>query len=109
MKHKVITLTDGSKLEVNVNFATLYYMHKIKISKLLDKEKLTEDQEVELAGRLVFVILRSNGKKVDMDEAMILAPMDTDEIGDLFEEFSDRIEDYKKKQDAKAMMGKNLK
>ena len=90
MKSKLIKLTDGSKLEVKVNFYTLYLVKMNRIDKKLDgrtEEDLTEEENVELAGKLIYVILRSNGLKVDEEEAMMLTPMDADSIREIFEEF----------------------
>ena len=89
MKSKLIKLTDGSKLEVKVNFYTLYLVKMNGIDKKLDgrtEEDLTEEENVELAGKLIYVILRSNGLKVDEEEAMMLTPMDADSIREIFEE-----------------------
>ena len=76
MKSKLIELTDGSKLEVKVNFYTLYLVKMNGIDKKIDgKSELTDDENMELAGKLIYIILRSNGLKVDEEEAMMLTPM----------------------------------
>ena len=112
MKSKLIKLTDGSKLEVKVNFYTLYLVKMNGIDKKLDgrtEEDLTEEENVELAGKLIYVILRSNGLKVDEEEAMMLTPMDADSIREIFEEFEKRLNEYKKKEQAKKSVAPRAK
>lgn len=102
MKSKLIELTDGTKLEVKVNFYTLYLVKMNGIDKKLEgKNKLTDEENMELAGKLIYVILRSNGLKVDEEEAMMLTPMEAEKIRDIFDEFEKRLESYKKKEKAK--------
>ena len=48
--------------------------------------------------------MRSNGKTVSQNEAMELMPMDTDVIDELLSEFMKKMDDFKKKQDAKRNM-----
>ena len=48
--------------------------------------------------------MRSNGKDVTFDEAICLAPADTEEIQNIFVEFTEKLDEYKKKQDAKQRM-----
>lgn len=45
--------------------------------------------------------LRSNGLKVDEDEALILTPMDPEVIRELFDEFGKKVDKYKKKEATK--------
>ena len=102
MKSKLIELTDGSKLEVKVNFYTLYLAKMNGIDKKIDgKSELTDDENMELAGKLIYIILRSNGLKVNEEEAMMLTPMDASSIQDIFDEFEKRLNEYKKKEQAK--------
>lgn len=102
MKSKLIELTDGSKLEVKVSFYTLYLVKMNGIDKKIDgKSELTDDENMELAGKLIYIILRSNGLKVDEEEAMMLTPMDASSIQDIFDEFEKRLNEYKKKEQAK--------
>ena len=104
MDEKLITLTDGTKLEVKVNFLTLYMIQKNGLAKILTGKKeneLSEDENMEAAAKLIHVILRSNGLKVDEEEAMLLTPMDPKEIRLLFDEFGKKVEKYKKKEQAK--------
>ncbi len=105
MNERLITLNDGTKLEVKVNFLTLYMIQKSGLGKLLasknGKTKLTDDENIEAAAKLIHIILRSNGLKVDEEEAMLLAPMDPEEIRILFDEFGKKVEKYKKKEQTK--------
>ncbi len=109
MDEKSIHLTDGTVLDVKVNFATLYYMTKVKLQDFIDKEDMTDEENMEVAARLIYVILRSNGRKVTMDEAMILTPMDIDDIKEVFDEFGEKVKKLKKKQQAKQDMKKMAK
>ena len=98
MDEELITLTDGTRLDVKVNFLTLYLIQKNGLDKILTKDKLTDDENVDAAAKLVYIILRSNGLKVDEEEAMMLTPMDPREIKKLFEKFGEKVEKYKKKE-----------
>ena len=104
MNEKLITLTDGTKLEVKVNFLTLYMIQKNGLGNILNNKseeeikKLSDDENMEMAAKLIHVILRSNGLKVDEEEAMMLTPMNPEEIQNLFEEFKVKVEKYKKKE-----------
>lgn len=101
MDEKIITLTDGTKLEVKVNFMTLYLIQKHGLDKVINKEALSEDENMEAAAKLIYIILRSNGLKVDEDEALILTPMDPEVIRELFAEFAKRLINIKKKKPQK--------
>ena len=83
MKDYIVDLTDGTRLSVNVNFGTLYYLQKMpKFYKLAKKKKenLTNVEKMDLAAASVYAILRSNGKTVTFDEALQLVPMDDEQI-----------------------------
>lgn len=110
MKSKLIELTDGSKLEVKVNFYTLYLVKTNGIDKKLDgRDDLTDEENMELAGKMIYVILRSNGLKVDEEEAMMLTPMDAKSIQDIFDEFEKRLKEYKKKRTGEEVSGSEEK
>ena len=107
MNGKLIKLTDGTKLDVKVNFLTLYMIQKDGLAKLMTgkngkiSDNLSDEENMEAAAKLIHVILRSNGLKVDEEEAMMLTPMDPEEIRTLFDEFEKKVEEYKKKEQAK--------
>lgn len=109
MDERDIRLADGSLLTVKVNFYTLYMINKTNVEKLsqqLDREQKKEkkdeskilDLQMEIAKFLIYVILRSNGKKVDEEEAMMLVPADSKEIEKLLNDFKDKMENLKKKE-----------
>lgn len=105
MDEKLIELTDGTKLDVKVNFYTLYLIQKNNLDKLLNKEDfLTDDEKTDVAAKLIYIILRSNGMKVDEEEAMMLTPMDPVVIREIFDEFGQKVEKYKKKEQTKQMI-----
>lgn len=106
MHDELIHLTDGTTLAVKVNFATLYYIQKSKLTRYLKKDKLSEDDSVEVGAKLIYVILNSNGRRVSFEDAMELIPLDTDEVERVFEAFKMRLEEYKKKQAARTQMGR---
>ena len=53
---------------------------------------------MEIAKHLIYIILRSNGKKIDEEEAMLLIPADSDEIEKLLNDFKEKMEKLKKKE-----------
>lgn len=119
MKEHFVDLTDGTRLEIKVNFGTIYYLQKTKgfyplmkkarkaqkKAKGPDSQKklMTESESMELAADLIYAIIRSNGRAVSFDEALALTPPDTDAIKDVFEGFQTEYNKYAKKKQAKAM------
>lgn len=104
MDSKDIVLTDGTLLNIKVNFYTLYLIKETKLDVLqtkVSKKPNDEMLQVEMAGLLIYVILRSNGKMVTKEEAMMLCPLDTESIKELMQEFSKKLEALKKKEDMK--------
>ena len=102
MDEQDIRLENGELLSVKVNFLTLYLIKKTGIDKLQKKLKTAKkDLNIEIAAKMIYVILRSNGKKVDEEEAMMLVPIDAGEIEKLFIEFKNKMEKLKKKEDMK--------
>ena len=105
---KDIRLTSGELLEVNVNFLTLKLIMDNGIDKLEKKiAKAKNDDEknqlsMELASKMIYVILRSNGKKVDDEEALMLVPLAVEDIQNLFTEFGEKLNEFKKKEELKA-------
>lgn len=105
MKEHFIDLMDGTRLAVNVNFGTLYYMQKQKgyyrIAKKHKKGKLSDSESFEFAAYIIYALLRSNGKDVTFDEALALIPPDAEEIKGVLEAFQNEYEKYAKKKQAK--------
>lgn len=105
-----IRLTNGELLDVDINFLTLKLITKLKIAKLEKQLKETVDEDeremlsMDIAGKMIYVILRSNGKKVDEEEAMMLIPADVEDIQKLFTEFGEKLEEFKKKEELKQKM-----
>jgi hypothetical protein len=103
-----IRLEDGSLLEVKINFLTLKLIVDEDLQKIVDKFKKSPSDKIKmkLASKIIYVILRSNGKKVDEEEALMLIPIDEDQIMNLFYEFEEKLENFKKKQENKIQIPK---
>lgn len=93
-----IVLTDGTILNVKINFLTVYLLQKNNVEKLMAKAKKNKSYETELAAIIIYCIIRSAGKKVTFDEALILTPIDENALRGMIEEFINQFEKYKKKQ-----------
>ncbi len=115
-----VLLTNGELLAVKVNFLTLYLIKKQGIDKdsitLENREKKLakienkksreyftlkdkiESMQLEVASKMIHIILRSNGKMVTFEEALMLCPMDTEEIQKLIMSFKNEMEKVKKKE-----------
>lgn len=104
MDERVLHLEDGTTVSAKVNFATLYYIKKEGLDVLSEKEDPSDEDSLELAARMLYVLLRSNGRDVSFQEALVLCPIDTDEVQAVFEDFKERLEAFKKKQDSKRAM-----
>ena len=112
MNEQFIELTDGTRLAAKINFGTLYYLNRIggdKLAKKLDlKEKkklhISDSERMEFAAKVIYAILRSNGRQVTFDEALMLVPIDEDSIQALINAYSDELEKIKKKQESKVKM-----
>lgn len=108
MNDKDIRLSNGELLNVNVNFYTLKLISDLGIEKLEQKmnNAKTEEQKnkigLDITGKMIYIILRSNGKMVNEEEAMMLIPMDVSEIENLFNEFGRKVDAFKKKEEFKA-------
>ena len=60
--------------------------------------------QVEIAAKMIYVILRSNGLNVDFRDALVLTPIDVGEGSEfslVFEDFQKKLEDYQKKEKAR--------
>lgn len=124
-----IRLSNGELINININFYTLKLLAQSnlsilerKIDKLKEKLASTKSEEkiqdinneinalsYEMIGKIIYIILRSNGKKVDEEEAMILIPGDVDEIENIFNEFFNKMEEFKKKEESKMKMREMMK
>lgn len=101
---KDIRLTDGTLLEININFLTLKLIVDLDVEKLHTKLQKKPDEkkiQMDIASKLLYAIIRSNGRKVDMDEALMLLPVEDETIQSLIIEFSSKLENFKKKQENK--------
>ena len=112
MKSHLINLMDGTKLEIKINFGTIYYLQKCKgfyhiAKKVEDKKKLSESESFEMAAAIIYATIRSNGKAVTFDEAISLMPPGIDEIKSVLKDFEKEYEKYSKKKQAKQKM-KNM-
>ena len=109
MKEYFVDLTDGTRLEVKVNFGTIYYLQKQKKFNIISKKarrspkKMTDQDCMELAANMIYAILRSNGKAVTFDEALALMPPDENCIREVVEGFQAEYDEYIKKKRAKTM------
>lgn len=112
MKEHFIDLNDGTRIQVAMNFGTLFYLQKNGGTKLLERldhkqknnKKITDDESMDVAAKLVHALLRSNGKNVTFDEALMLMPADVDEVRKIIDTYQDEVEKLKKKQKAKESM-----
>lgn len=105
MKDNFINLTDGTRLEIKVNFGTLYYLQKqngfFGLARKAENQKLNDMDSFELAAEIIYALLRSNGKVVSFDEALRLIPPDTEEIENVFRNFQEEYDKYAKKKATK--------
>lgn len=106
MNEKVLHLEDGSTVSAKVNFATLYYMQQSGVAKHLkdNPEEMDDDDALMVAAHMLHVLLLSNGRNVTFQEALVLCPLDLDEVREVFEDFQNRLEQYEKKREAAAEM-----
>ena len=113
MGGEIIELTNGENVEIKVNFGTMYYLQKCggtNLAKRLEKKQkkkkhISDDENMEMAAKIIYSILRSNGQKVTFDEALELLYPDTETIGQVLEAYNKEVERIKKKEESK----KNLK
>lgn len=116
MKEHFIDLTDGTRLQIKLNFGTIYYLQKCKgfyrISKKVEKaakkgipqeQALTGTESFDMAAMIIYAILRSNGRPVKFDEALSLVPPDTEDLTEMLDGFQAEWERYSKKKQAKTM------
>lgn len=112
MNGQFVELTDGSRIEVKVNFGTLYHLQQIggydimrRVEKKQRKKKRPSESEcMEFAAKIVYALLRSNGKDVTFDEALSLMPPDMSSINTVIEAYEKEVDKRKKKQESKQRM-----
>ncbi len=111
-----INLLDGTRLEATFNFGTMYYLIDSGADKIVDRinrkkkagQKPTNMEYMKASSKMIYAILRSNGKQVTVDEAMSLVPPDMDEVQNIVNIFEKQLEKYKKKEMAKKNMKKTF-
>lgn len=108
MKEHFIDLTNGERLEINVNFGTIYYLQKCKgfyriMKKVQEKKKLQYQESMDVSADIVYAVLRSNGKTVTFDEALSLVPPDLEQLKDMLTGFQKEYEKYSKKKQNQVM------
>lgn len=97
---RLIMLSDDTKMEVKINFLTIKILDDYGLEKI-EKELKNGKKQFPAISEIIYAILRSNGRKVDHEEALMLVPLDNDVIFSLVEEFADRLKEFKKKQGSK--------
>lgn len=99
-----IRLADGSILNIKLNFLTMKILQKSNVDKLEKKYKKSKDSAtmLEIVSKVIYAILRSNGKAVTEDEALMLIPMDDSDVLELImRDFEVEMKKLEKKQGAK--------
>ena len=103
---KIIKLTDGTTIEAKMNFGTIFYLDQIGGSKLgrrIDKlekiGKATDSDKMNFAAKLIYAMVRSNGRKVTFDEALQLVPPDPTELLGVVEAYQKEVDKIKKKEE----------
>ena len=102
---KIIKLTDGTVMEAKMNFGTIFYLDQIGGSKLgqkIDKQekegKASDRDKMNFAAKLIYAMVRSNGRKVTFDEALQLVPPDPTELLEIVEAYQKEVDKIKKKR-----------
>jgi hypothetical protein len=109
---KIIKLANGEALELNINFLTLKLIMESKVLK--DEDTQDPLEQIKVAGKLIWAIMYSNGKKVTEEDALALIPIGDDKETEevffiLLEEFKARAEQFKKKMETKAQLNQIAK
>lgn len=112
MKEHFIDLTDGTRIDLKINFGTMYFLKKSKADKMMKKadvmskkgKKISDDLMLEIAAKVIYAVLRSNGQKVTFEEALCLMPTDPESLQEVVDAYSEEVEKYKKKEQAKTQM-----
>lgn len=114
MKERVIQLTDGTRLSIKVNFGTMYHLTMCGGNELAQKiekkkkknHKISDREQMEFTGKVVYAMLRSNGREVTYDEALALMPTDLEEMKKVIDAYEAEVKKLKKKQESKQKMKK---
>lgn len=106
---KLLQLTDGTSIEIKVNFATIYRMNEIGMISDGDVNVSDEDDPIDTMAKLVYVILTSNGRRVTFDDAIELMPIDETAIQEAMEEFQAQMQKFNKKKLASQGMKQHIK
>ena len=115
-----ILLSNGELLQIKINFMTLYLIRKEKVDKATQRLKFKEtrlkgmksknskeyrdlnekinDQQMDIAAQMIYVILKSNKKNITFEDALMLCPADTSQIQKLIDSFAKQMETIKKKR-----------
>ena len=110
----MIDLNDGTRIDIKVNFGTLYYLQKIGANNLAkkiekkekQKKNVSDNDRIEFAAKVIYALLRSNGRQVTFDEALELMPLDEECIESVIKTYEEKLNEIKKKQEAKKNMKK---
>ena len=109
-----ILLSNGELLQIKINFMTLYLIRKEKVDKATQRLKFKEtrlkgmksknskeyrdlnekinDQQMDIAAQMIYVILKSNKKNITFEDALMLCPADTSQIQKLIDSFAKQWE-----------------
>lgn len=121
MMEDEILLSNGEILQIKINFMTLYLIRKEKVDKATERLKFKEkklkeiksrnskeyrdlkekidDQQMDIAAQMIYVILKSNKKNITFEDALMLCPADTTQIQKLIDSFAKQMQIIKKKED----------
>lgn len=99
-----IRLSDGTLLELKVNFLTMKIFQDEGIGELYKKMKKNPNDNAlkfEILSKFIYALVRSSGRKVDEEEAMSLIELENEEdinnVVNAIEEFAKKIDKFKKK------------
>lgn len=99
--NKLIKLANGETLDFNVNFLTIKMLTDQKLFEA-DFESEDPSVQVDIASKLLYALLYSNGKKLTMEDALQLVPLDEeDTLMELIDEFKTKMEIFQKKMDSR--------
>ena len=109
MSDRLIKLTNGETLEIGINFLTIKKLMETDYGHT-DFKKIKDLESSEVIGLmadLIYCIMYSNGKKISKEDALQLVPVgDDDAFNDLIDEFSDKMEKFGKKVEARSKIEK---